>query len=323
MGHRDIVVIGASSGGFEVLREIARGLPADLPAAVFVVLHSRADSPRVLADVLAHDGLLPAGYPGDGDSIRSGRIYVAPPDQHLALEERRVRVVRGPKQNRHRPAVDVLFRSAAFAHGPRAIGVVLSGALDDGAAGLAAIKRSGGLAVVHDPDDAAYPEMPLNALGESPADYTVPARDIATLLARLTREEVEGLASPDPTLGFEVQADRGDSDMTHLDAHGRRSVYTCPDCHGTLWEIGDAELTHYRCHVGHGFTTGSLLGRQGDTVEDAVWAAIRAMEENARLSRRVGQRLVGTGAPDELRAKAETLERQAGLLRGLMIRQAS
>lgn len=318
MARRDIVVVGASAGGFGVLRLLARELPANLPAAVFMVLHTHPQGPASLADVLAHDGPLPAGFPGDGDTIRAGRIYVAPPDHHLVLEERRVRVLHGPKQNRHRPAVDVLFRSAAFAHGPRAIGVVLSGWLSDGAAGLAALKRAGGLAVVHDPHDAAYPDMPQNALAEVVPDHVLPAAEIPALIARLAGQEVEALDPPEPELAIESDADRGIGGMDRMDQIGKRSVFTCPDCHGILWELGDQDALQFRCHVGHGFSAAALAEQQDVKLEDTMWTAVRAMEENARLSRRVGDRLNGGG--DDLRAKAQELERHAELLRRMISR---
>jgi two-component system chemotaxis response regulator CheB len=319
--HRDIVCIGASAGGFDLLRQIARNLPDRLNAAVFVVLHTGVGSPQILADLLAHEGSLPAGYPGDGDSIRPGRIYVAPPDHHLVLQERRVRVVRGPKQNRHRPAIDVLFRSAAFAHGPRAIGVVLSGVLNDGAAGLAAIKRAGGVAVVQDPSDARFPEMPRHAIEGVDVDYQVVSAEIPPLLTELTSEDLPANPQmPDLGLEFEVGADLGKSDPESLDGLGARSVFTCPDCRGTLWEMNDEQVLRYRCHVGHGFGADSLMESQQTELEETLWTAVRAMEEQAVLARRVGSRISASGVPTELRLKAEDLERHADILRGILAR---
>jgi two-component system, chemotaxis family, protein-glutamate methylesterase/glutaminase len=317
VGRRDIVVIGASAGGVGLLREIAAGLSGNLPAAVFVVLHTSPNGPAMLPDLLAHAGPLPAGFPGDGDTIRPGRIYVAPPDRHLVLEEQRVRVLYGPKQNRHRPAVDVLFRSAAFAHGPRVVGVVLTGSLFDGADGLAAIKRAGGLAVVQDPSDATFSEMPETALRQVAADHVVKGTEIAPLLARLVGEEVADPV-PDPSLALETDADRGVSSPEMLDALGRRSIFTCPDCHGTLWELGEGDLMHFRCHVGHGYSPEELIEQQAESFEDTLWAAVRSLEENARLNRRVGDRIRLPGLPDELREKADRMERHAGVLRRLI-----
>jgi two-component system chemotaxis response regulator CheB len=232
-----------------------------------------------------------------------------------------VRVVHGPKQNRHRPAVDVLFRSAAFAHGPRTIGVVLTGSLSDGAAGLAAIKRAGGVAVVHDPADAAYPEMPGKALAEVVPDHVVAASGVAPLLASLVGQEIVGSEVDDVRLEIESDADRGLSDMDRLDAAGKRSVFTCPDCHGTLWELGEGDVMQFRCHVGHGFSAEALAARQDEKLEDTMWAAVRAMEENARLSRRVNARLGSTRLAEDLVAKADSLERHANLLRRVINRQ--
>ena len=321
MPHRDIVCIGASAGGFDVLRQIARNLPGSLDAAVFVVLHTGADSPQMLADLLAHEASLPAGYPGDGDSIRPGRIYVAPVDQHLVLEERRVRIVRGPRQNRHRPAIDVLFRSAAFAHGPRAIGVVLSGALNDGVAGLAALKRAGGLAVAQDPGEARVPDMPRHAIEHVDVDHVVPAAEIAPLLVRLTSEVLPASPLvPDLGLQFEVGADQGMSSAEHLDALGRRSVFTCPDCSGTLWQMTDEEVLRFRCHAGHSYSAGRLVESQDEKLEETLWAAVRAMEENAMLARKVSSRLHASSLPSELREKADRLEEHADVLRSLLQR---
>jgi two-component system chemotaxis response regulator CheB len=317
---RDIVVVGASAGGFEALRRLVPELPADLPAAVFVVMHMPAQTGSMLADILAHEGALPAGLPGDGDSIRPGRIYVAPGDHHLILEERRVRVLRGPRQNRHRPAVDVLFRSAAFAQGTRVIGVVLTGMLDDGAAGLAAIKRAGGVTVVQDPASAAFPGMPDAALAATEVDHVVGLERIPALLGRLTREEAPEPAPQDGVLRFETRADLGETHMDDMDENGKRSAFTCPDCGGALWEMGEADLLRYRCHVGHGFTAQGLMDNQEDTLEETLWAAVRSLEENARLNRRLIVRL-SDSAPqraEELRDKAEELTRHADRVRKLL-----
>ena len=230
-----------------------------------------------------------------------------------------MRIVRGPRHNRYRPAIDVLFRSAAFAHGPRAIGVILSGALNDGVAGLAAIKRSGGLAVVQDPSDARFPEMPRHAVEEIDVDHVVPADAIAPLLVRLTSEELPVSPQvPDLGLEFEVGADQGHSSPQGLDALGTRSVFTCPECRGTLWQMKDEDVLRFRCHVGHSFGAGTLMDSQHEKLEETLWAAVRAMEENAVLARKVGSRLRAGGVPTELQEKAEGLERHADTLRTLL-----
>src|SRR4051812_33241997 len=196
MQSHDIIVIGASAGGVETLKQLVAGLPAELPAAVFVVLHVTPNGPGYLPRILEKAGPLPVCSPKDGDGIANGRIYVAPPDHHMLVEPGRLRVVRGPKENRHRPAVDPLFRSAAWAYGPRVIGVVLSGTLDDGAAGLWAIKSCGGVAVVQDPEDALFGEMPASALACVDADHVAPLEEIPLLLAELVRSPATGAHDP-------------------------------------------------------------------------------------------------------------------------------
>lgn len=189
-GH-DIIVIGSSAGGVDALIKLVNQLPANLPASIFIVLHIPARSPRVLPDILSRSGPLPAIHPTDGEEIRHSRIYIAPPDQHLLIERGNVHIVRGPKENRHRPAIDATFRSAALAYGPRVVGVILTGALGDGTAGLLAIKQRGGIAVVQDPHDALYPSMPLSALASVHVDYTAPLAAIGPLLMQLVVEQVE------------------------------------------------------------------------------------------------------------------------------------
>src|SRR5215211_1730254 len=187
---KDIIVVGASAGGIEALRVLAGGLPADLPASLFVVLHTSPESPAMLADILDRSGSLPALSPKDGDRIRPGTIYVAPPDRHLLIEPNLMRVTRGPKENRFRPAVDPLFRSAAQTYGPRVAGIILTGGLDDGTSGLWAVKRLGGVAVVQDPEEAFMPSMPQSALDQVEVDYTLPLAGMAPLLSRLARTSV-------------------------------------------------------------------------------------------------------------------------------------
>lgn len=240
---RDIIVVGASSGGFDALKTIAAGLPADLPAAVFVVWHMPADVEGVLPRVLLKAGPLNAAHARDGEAIAHGRIYVAPPDHHMLLEHGKVRVVQGPKENGFRPAVDPLFRSAAYAHGPRVIAVVLSGALDDGTAGLWLVKRRGGLAVVQDPRDAAVPSMPESALRAVAVDKVAPAAELAQVLADLSRTPVpaeeDSMARPrthDDTLTeLELLIAAGDTTLgTRLFEQAELTPYSCPECHGVL-----------------------------------------------------------------------------------------
>src|SRR5437762_8680803 len=236
MAKKDIVVIGASAGGMQALEAVAAGLPGNLPAAVFVVWHLAPGVRSVLPTVLNRASRIPAVYPKAGDPIEPGRIYVAPNDHHLLIERGYVRVAKGPTENRFRPAVDPLFRSAAYIYSTRVIGVVLSGALDDGTAGLWAIKLRGGTAVVQDPTDAMHRSMPLNALDNVQVDYTVPVAQMGALLGRLTREQT----APEPRIAAderdkmeaEVRIAR-EADPRLEDVflkYGQLSPFTCPEC---------------------------------------------------------------------------------------------
>ena len=216
VSDHDIIVVGASAGGIETLRTVARGLPADLPAAVFVVVHVAPGAISLLPQILGHAGPLPAGAAVDGAAIEPGRIYVAIPGSHLLVDHGRMRVVRGPRENRMRPSVDVLFRSAACAYGPRTVGVVLSGSLNDGAAGTRAIKQRGGLVVVQDPEDAAFQDMPRAALEAGPVDHCVPVASMPALLRDLARQP----APPDDAFPLSPALER-ENRIAHLEESRR------------------------------------------------------------------------------------------------------
>ena len=291
------MVIGASSGGVEALMGLAGGLPGDLPATVFVVVHLSEESPSVLPKILDRSGPLEAVRAEDGERVEKGRIYVAPPGYHMLLQDGRVRVVRGPKENRHRPAADPLFRSAAVAYGSRVVGVVLTGADGDGTAGLLAVKRRGGVAVVQDPEDALFAGMPESALKHVDVDYCLPLAKIVPLLARLSREEVP----PDEEgAHLTVPADMEfESKMTGLDPAGaveggyqigEISHFTCPECTGPLYEIQDGTLVRYRCRVGHALTAESVLDDKAEALENALYVALNTLEESASMSRMLAAR---------------------------------
>jgi len=290
MPDHGIVVVGASAGGVEALADLATSLPDDLPAAVFVVLHLPATGTSALPEILRRHGPLPAAHVRDGEPIQSGRVYVAPPDHHVVLRTGHVHLSRGPRENGHRPAIDPLFRSAAREYGTRVIGVVLSGTLDDGTAGLLAIKSRGGVAVVQDPEDALYTGMPGNALEHVQVDHVASAASMGKLLASL----IANLAEPPPAPalsdmqvevemeGFSLEAFEG----THP---GRPSGFSCPDCNGVLWQIQDGGLERYRCRVGHAWSPESLLTQQSEALEAALWVALRSLEERAALARRLAE----------------------------------
>jgi two-component system chemotaxis response regulator CheB len=318
---KDIIVVGASVGGIEALRTIAGDLPKDFPASVFVVLHTAPEAPGVLADIIDRAGALPAAYAVDGDRILPGRIYVAPRDRHLIIEPNRIRLTRGPKENRFRPAVDPLFRSAAQVYGPRVIGVILTGYLDDGTAGLWAVKQLGGTTVVQDPHDALAPSMPASALNQVRVDHCLPVAEIAPLLARLSRVSLdeEGEHEVPEELDIEVKIAK---ENTALDVGvlrlGEPSNYACPECHGVLLQLKEEKRIRFRCHTGHAYSVDSLLAEITEGVEDSLWNAIRSVEESVLLLRHMAEHLGGsenTHATEEFLARAQQAERRADLVR--------
>src|SRR5262245_22144995 len=322
MAHRDIVVMGASAGGVEVLRAVLQDLPADLPAAVFIVIHTAPAARGFLARVLGHDVRLPVVEALDGEPIRPGRICIAPPNLHMLLDRDRIRVLHGPKQNRHRPAIDPLFRSAAVAFGPRVIGVVLTGSLDDGTAGLRAVKTQGGFAIVQDPNQAEFAGMPQSAVDHVDVDLVLPMGEIGAAVARTVAVELpKGDARFRPELVVEVRSDSGAGRMEDMEKIGKPSVLTCPECNGTLWEVGATDLPRYRCRVGHAYTAESLVAQEDDAVENALWAALRALEENATLARRMGERFRRSpagGLAESYAKKAREHQRHADALRKVL-----
>lgn len=308
-GH-DIIVIGASAGGVEALSALVGGLPAELAAAVFVVVHFPPYGTSVLPEILARRGRLPVRHARDGEPIDCGTVYVAPPDWHLLVARGEVRLRRGPRENGHRPAVDPLFRTAAQAYGGRVIGVVLSGNLDDGTAGMAAVKQVGGLAVVQDPATADYPGMPGSAAAHVAVDHVVPVDELAALLVRLVdvpapREEPVA----DRRMEFENAVSA--MDEAALAAHerpGTPSGFSCPECHGVLWELNDSTVLRFRCRVGHAYGAETLMAEQGGHVEAALWTALQALRERAALSARMATKMDERGN----RISAARFAEQAG-----------
>jgi two-component system, chemotaxis family, protein-glutamate methylesterase/glutaminase len=318
--RRDIVVIGTSAGGIDAIRMLLAGLPADLPAAVFVVVHIDAKSPGLLPRIFGRAGRLPVEHARDGAPVRPGRVYVAPPDRHVLLEADGMRVVRGPTENRHRPAIDPLFRSAAWAFGPRVIGVVLTGLLDDGAAGLWAVKTCGGLAVVQDPADAAFPDMPRNALAHVRADRTLPLAAIAPALVELTATPASAAPAAVPErVEIETRFAKADAAMPEMDALGQPSTFACPACHGALWELQEGTLRRYRCHTGHAFGPESLAAALDDETERALTESLRALHEQGRLLRRLAERYPNTPELAERNLeRARDVDRSAETIRRLL-----
>lgn len=320
VANRDIVVIGASTGGIGALRVLVRDLPEDLPAAIFVVMHVGATSH--LAAILDRGSTLPVVKAENGAAIEHGRIHVAVPGKHLLLHDNHILLRRGARENHARPAIDPLFRSAAASFGGRVIGVVLSGALSDGTAGLRAIKRCNGLAVVQDQEDADMPEMPQSALQHVEVDHVVPMHAMGALLGKLTRQE----AAPTPEIPLDIRLEAAIAaqelaGMKMDDMLGEPSRFTCPECHGTLWEIEDGSLLRYRCHVGHAFSADAVQSAQGEEVDRLLGTLLRAQQERAGLARRMAEyeRQSGrTSLADQLARRAAEYDDGAQLLRSLM-----
>lgn len=317
-----LVVVGASAGGVEALSRLVADLDPDLDAAVLVVLHV-SPGESLLPKILGRAGKLPAAHAEDGERLVAGRIYVAPPDRHLLVSDGRVRVVRGPQENGHRPAIDPLFRSAALAYGRRAIAVVLSGSLDDGAAGCQTVERHGGTVVVQDPEDASYPSMPLHAIAEDNPDCVVGLAKIGAAV----NDGVERVSA------LPVEEPKDDQDAQEVEVAefafdsaigmrlGEESPYSCPTCNGVLREVAD-ETLRFRCRVGHAFGADSLLHAQSETIDDALWVALRALQERAELATRLRKRMEERGRErlaTRYERQREEAERAAARLRELLL----
>src|SRR5215212_10836854 len=328
MATRDTIVIGASAGGVRALLQLVADLPSDLPAAVFIVLHVPANAPSFLPTILARESSLSVAHAKNGAKIQPGHVYVAPPDQHLVIEDGHMRLVHGPKENLHRPSIDALFRSAARWAGPRVIGVVLTGARDDGKIGMRAIKQRGGMTIVQDPMEAAFPSMPMSVMQEIKVDYSFPLSEIGLLLNQLAREtaEEEGRYPVPDQVEIEARIAEQEMDSSELIASveklGNVSKLTCPDCHGALWEINDADILRYRCHVGHAFSAESLNEGQTQMLEVALWSAVRALEEQMMLAKRIVQRARNanhTRAAQLFEKRAQEAEEHSSVIRQVLL----
>jgi two-component system chemotaxis response regulator CheB len=318
MAKKDIIVIGGSAGSSRALQELMAGIPADFPGSLFIATHVPTHTPGYLADVLSRVSAIPVAPAVDGQPIERGRAYVAVPDRHLLVVDGTVRLGDGPRENMTRPAIDPLFRSAALSYGPRTVGVLLSGMLNDGASGLFAIKACGGTAVVQHPLDAEADQMPLAALETVNADAVAPAAKLGELLTGIAQEEADGESSCPDSVELEVRIAAG----SRLGAENLRKIadpspLSCPDCHGVLSEVRDQQPLRYRCQIGHAQTAEVLAARNRE-VNDAMRIALRVMEERVTLVTRMSEdaRRTGRTAVAELyEARAEEYARYATILR--------
>jgi two-component system chemotaxis response regulator CheB len=294
---RDIVVVGASAGGVEALKELVSRLPEDFPAAIFVVLHVAAATPSALPAILSRAGPLHAAVPEDGEPIVPRHIYVAPPDRHLLLQGDVVRVTLGPAENGHRPAVDPLFRSAARAAGPRVAAIVLSGVLDDGSAGLVAVKAAGGLAIVQDPAEALHAGMPTHAMDAVAVDHVLPVAEIALLLDRLAREPPPLPSGPAGSAPLDEQDVLLLGELPGERLAGTSSSLSCPDCEGVLWQTdrGARRLADRARERGHrvSSTRFELQASKAAQRAEAIRSVLLGEHQSARDAAREDERLTG------------------------------
>lgn len=319
---RSIFVIGTSAGGVEALGSIIRDLPADFPGSIFIVMHLAPDYHSLLPEILQRGSRLPVRRPEDGEPVSAGRIYVAISNRHLMLEKGHIRLTSGPKENRFRPAVDVLFRSAAWAYGPGVVGVVLTGALDDGTPGLYAIKDRGGLAIVQDPEEAFCPSMPRSAIEHVAVDHVMRLAEIGAMLNELARRPMD--ADDDDyqvpkIMDSEIGIALGDNGrMREIMDLGEFTPYTCPECHGVLVKILEDRIVRFRCHTGHAFTLSHLLSELTQKNEDTLMSALRSLEETEALLTHAAEHLQEGGNPGgeaPILEKVEHVKRQAALVK--------
>ena len=324
MAQIEIVVIGASAGGLETLIEIFSGLPPALRGSVLVVVHTMSDGTSYLPRILSRQTKIAVAFAENNAPIERGHVYIAPPDTHLLVERGKMCLSHGPKENGFRPAVDPLFRSASRAYGAGVMGIILSGALDDGTYGMKVIKDHGGTTVVQDPDEASQPGMILSAQRYVTIDHVLRAKEIAGAIARCcgSVDGKKGKAAMSRPREPEPQHESEETDVHEMEEDfGAPSALTCPDCGGALWEIRDGKLSRYRCHVGHQFTLEGLDGQQRNSVEAALWTAVRALEERAELRTRMSERAAGSAMDAVAQGFAESAreaQQQAATIRELL-----
>ncbi|MEZ0603802.1 chemotaxis protein CheB [Paraburkholderia sp. IW21] len=325
LDRRNIVVIGTSAGGVQTLRDLFGLLPHDLPAAVLVVQHTPPYAPSKLHEIIARTTGLHVSPAVDGSALQAGTVHVAVADRHLMVENGVIRLTRGPKESRARPSVDVLFRSAAAWFGDRVIGAVLTGALDDGTAGLWAIKDRGGLAFVQEPAEADFSSMPESAIQHVDVDFVGPVAALAGKIAASVSEEYE----PAATIGGKWRMER----ENQISASGKGiengvmdlgpvSKYTCPDCHGVLVQINEGSIVRFRCHTGHAFSMKTLIAGVNAAIDIGLWDTLRAVEERIMLLRHMAATAEGTGNLEEAgrcRTQADEAERRLNPIRELVL----
>lgn len=325
MINRDVLAVGTSAGGVEALIFLAKHFRANFPASILVTIHLPSYAHSTLDGILSRSGPLPASFAVEGERLKKAHIYIAPPDRHLLLDGDCLSLGSGPRENSTRPAIDPMLRSAAVCCGARTVGVVLTGTLSDGASGLWAVRQCGGLAVVQDPKNAAFSEMPLTALNRAKPDHVVRLADMPALLESLAHEPA-GEPRPAPrSIAYEVEIARnGHGDMNNMDKMdnmdglGRRSVLSCPDCGGVMWEIDEGDALRYRCHVGHTYAAELMSVALNESLRRALASALRALEERVALAQKLHDQAVESGhrlLAESWQQKAREFEREMNVIR--------
>ena len=318
---RNIIVIGTSAGGLEALDTLIGQLPAHLSASIFIVQHMAPENTGyALLHRLGRHKIFECKLAVDGEMFKPGFIYIAPAESHLLLKKSEILITKGARENRYRPAVDPLFRSAAVSHGSSVIGVVLTGMLDDGTAGLIAIKKCGGVTVVQDPKDAAYPDMPLSALNNMTVDHCVPLAEMGVLLEKLANQH-PGKSKPIPAdIRIEaVIAERAVSDVAKVNGLGEQVPYNCPNCGGVLWEMNNPDLLRYRCHTGHSFTASALLTGQTEKIEETLWVSLRMFEEHKNLLKNMAEKSGGPNSKSSYLQRAKEAQVHVDRIRAMIL----
>lgn len=287
MGVKDsfLIVIGASAGGMQAIRGLLSTLDPGINATVCIVLHlSQKGGSELFLDRLQQHTTMPCSIAADNMPLQKGHIYLAAADYHMIIKDNRLLLGRGPAESRWRPSIDVTMRSAAVAWNTHCIGIILSGLLNDGVAGMDAIRRCGGLTIVQDIDEADYPDMPKAVLDNVATDRCLPTAAMPQAVEEYMQAAPEKRAPPNDVLFEAMLAEQVASRIDHMQKPGsRHSYYTCPDCGGGLWEIDDDKMIRYRCHIGHTYTEDELARSQGEKIEDTLWIALRMMEERRHL----------------------------------------
>ncbi len=322
-----IIVVGTSAGGLTALRKLLRGVSADINAAIFIVQHTSPEGPGLLPEILRSASSLPVAHPRDQEHIKRGHVYVAPPNRHMVIVEKQVWTTSGPRENLCRPAIDPLFRSAALHYGSRVIGIILTGTLDDGTAGLWAVKERGGIAIVQDPGEAEFAQMPLNALGHVQVDHCLRIAEIGPLLGRIASESPPEIGETVMAKDLELETRFANEEIVskrELLQIGDPTVFTCPECHGALIQLKRSGILRFRCHTGHAFSVQTLLSQLSTDIETNLWTAIRSMEESVLLLDHVAKHLHKAGQNERLASyftqNARATERHASTVRQVVLK---